>query len=122
MTPEQAAWVREHAWTDAMRSGLTGPARHRCACQDDHVTGWACRADQCHRCDYGEPVAYETTIRRHGGLRPASLPTPMRHEPRTAYGTRTMAMVWLADRVCCRVCSCSCHVPAPTQLGLFAGV
>lgn len=122
MSADAAAWVRANAWTPAMRRGLTSPSNRLCACQDDHVTGWACVSGQHDRCDYGQHPDYETTIWRHGTVLPASLTKPMRHQPRTAFGSRTMAMVWLADRVCRRVCSCSCHVPAPVQLDLFAGV
>lgn len=121
MTPDAAVWVRANAWTDAMRRGLTSPSNSLCACQDDRVTGWACASDQHDRCDYGEHPDFETAIWRLGTVLPASLPEPMRHQPRTPFGSRTMAMVWLADRTCRRVCSCPCHtVPAvPEPLTLF---
>jgi hypothetical protein len=106
-----------------MRKGIIRSAA-TCACQDVRVIGWACKSGQCDRCDYGEHPDDETVIRRHGGLRPAVFTTPMRHEPATPYATRRTAMVWLADRVCRRVCSCDCHQAhsRPIQLDLFAAV
>lgn len=90
MTPEQAAWVREHAWTAEMRAN--NPAwRAECLCQRSKP----CRHDRC-RADSG-PL-HETAICDRTGVRLLA----------DAEHTR----VWLADRTCRWRCRCRCHIPA----------
>lgn len=76
MTPDQAAWVRDHAWTPAIRTSF------------NHAPSF-----------WTHPATpYHTVIWRHGGLKPATFEEPFRH-PTTADGgtrRRALAMVWTA--------------------------
>ncbi|MEV4179903.1 DUF6248 family natural product biosynthesis protein [Streptosporangium canum] len=118
MTPDQAAWVREHVWTAGMRK------THRevpgfypmCACQ---YSGGPCsgRLPQHGTCHIGVPLPMpECHIStRHGGV--AAFTAPYRHPTASATGWHytTAAQLWLADRRCAWWCRCDCghpYVPA----------
>lgn len=120
MTPDQAAWVRDHAIpTDTLTSLSHGGGLRTCPCQ--HGThGW-CAEDAHGRC----PVQYSTGQPETYILRPDGTVA-------TWPGGRPAA-VWLADRCCFWHCSCPCHADMPAarpvprrvvtvraeQLGLF---
>jgi hypothetical protein len=127
-TAERAAWIREHAWTGAMRKEHREVplAYQRCACQSG-LTHWCQtgRHDRCHRATPQRTAA--ATICRRGGMEAAHFLEPYAHKTDTsATGPRfeTTAMVWLADRVCRWVCPCDCgHLaPAPAEAAPAAPV
>ena len=71
MTPDQAAWVREHVFTPGMRKeyGEVPGFYEVCACQYGTTT-W-CRVDKHGRCHRATPApSYETVICRRGGMEP----------------------------------------------------
>ncbi|MBA9003689.1 DUF6248 family natural product biosynthesis protein [Thermomonospora cellulosilytica] len=127
-TPEQAAWIREHVWTKAMRKSYreTPEAYHACACQYG-MTTW-CNIGQHDRCHRATPQPdWETIICGPDGMHPLHFAGYYRHPVRaSATGPHPSALplVWLADRVCRWVCPCACHATpaAPVQLDLFAEV
>lgn len=93
MTPDAAAWVREHVLTHPAASPNRGS---ECACQVP--------AGLCGRC-------------RHGRCRAAwGFERPLR------LGLQ-YASVWLADRICKTCCICRCRtapaLPAAEQLDLL---
>lgn len=111
-TAGEAAWIRGHAWTPAMRRthrtvpGLTST----CACQSG-LTSW-CWHDQHGRCHRAAPLGdVHTFICGPDGETVLSFPQPYTHPTDTATGPRRTyaAQVWLADRVCRWVCPCDCH-------------
>lgn len=137
MTPDQAAWVREHVWPPSwlrQYREMPGPFTH-CACQ--RPPSIPCQRGDHHACRHdGHPVN-ETVIATSRG-RAARFPEPYGHRTpagrygrRLAYGTNDVAWVWLAGPPCREICTCVCHRlhPAlsptavrPQQLDLFAGV
>lgn len=126
MTPGQAGWVREHAWTQTMRKEYREVPGYytSCACQYG-ASNW-CQMGQCGQCRRADPLdVYATAVVRRKG-HPAFFAEPFQHPTRDACGPKhsRTAMVWLADRVCRWVCPCRCHAmpAAPVQLGLFAEV
>ncbi|HZB28965.1 MAG TPA: DUF6248 family natural product biosynthesis protein [Streptosporangiaceae bacterium] len=126
MTPDQAAWVREHAWTGTMRKEFreVPQAYSICPCQAGPST-W-CKTGQCGRCLRSAPIdIYATVIVSPAGYHPAVFAGPYEHPTTDAVGPKypRIAMVWLADRVCRWVCPHACHsAPVrPEQLGLFRG-
>ncbi|MFD8533857.1 DUF6248 family natural product biosynthesis protein [Streptosporangium canum] len=123
MTPDRAAWVREHAWTAGMRK------QHRdapgyyliCACQSGPT--WHCSNDMHGQCNRATPLtAWEDLICDRTGIYPVHHAEPHHHPTPSITGPRRerLAMVYLADRICRWICSCGCHtgvrpvpVPAP---------
>lgn len=130
MSPDQAVWVRDNAWTQPMRKAYRGtPGFYsKCACQYG-LTTWCTngRHDLCHR---ATPLrSYETLICGRSGQDPRSFRDLYRHQTdvsATGPQHEDLAMVWLADRVCRWACPCPCGHPQPTaepvQGELFAGV
>lgn len=127
-TPDQAAWIRDHAWTPAMRkTHREVPAFFRtCDCQYG-LTSW-CQHDQHDRCHRAPPLrSVETYICDTTGTTPLAFAAPYEHRTDTsATGPQftSLAQVWLADRVCRWVCPCTCHTAPPEpgpplQLDLF---
>lgn len=110
MTPEQAEWVRENAWTPSMTKlyGEMPGYFTLCHCQ---AIGSPCknagqpRHDICH---LGAPLPAPETyiVTRRGGV--AGFAEPYTHPSVSATGWRhsNAAMVWLADRVCAWSCPC----------------
>lgn len=138
MTPEQAAWVRQHAWNTTVRTEAKqqrgSAVATLCYCQQPYTCD-ACTDDQHHQCDpdvcrdpHGSTLrirlfADETVI-----LGPAGrLFAPTAHGPGSVEATSMR--VRLADRWCRRLCHCPCRtrasVPAvarPVRLDLFGAV
>jgi hypothetical protein len=117
MTPEEAAWVRKHVatephWGHTMRKGTCDSPPGPCVpCSDVIVPR---RHEDC---EHGKPLPEAYLQLRRG----------------PGYGTsKTWAPVWLADRVCRRICSCDCRrdpwersetgPDGAEQPSLFAGV
>lgn len=124
-TPDQAAWIRAHAWTAAMRREAL-PAS--CACQ--YGTCGYCvhgRHDACINRQTWPKHRIAGYVCGRGGITPPCLAEPYEHETSaSATGPQftSLAQVWLADRVCRWVCPCSCHTAPPEpgpplQLDLF---
>lgn len=127
MTPEQAAWVREHVWPKAMAGSLA--PTDVCPCQYGPST-W-CLHGVCHRCEPADAVPFpETCITDKAGLVRSFAVSPYTHPTVSAAGSSrsVYAMVWLADRVCRWACPHDCHqapsapLRAVEQLDLFAEV
>ncbi|MFF0526571.1 DUF6248 family natural product biosynthesis protein [Actinomadura nitritigenes] len=112
MTETAAAWVREHAWTSAMRKTFASTPGFftACACQ---YSGGECRhGDRCHR---REPLVIPIgSVMQRGGEYTALHPEPYQHPTPTATGPQhtAHAQVWYADRTCRWVCDCECHTAA----------
>lgn len=89
-----AVWVREHVWTQAMRTAIGIPT---CACHwgmTQHCLNG--NHDRCHRATPQDfPATYITDA---NGCVPLDT---------------TTAQVWLADRTCAWRCPCSCGHPPP---------
>ncbi|MEV4096935.1 DUF6248 family natural product biosynthesis protein [Streptosporangium saharense] len=113
MTPDEAAWVREHVWTGAMRRTYAEvPGFYlTCACQwngpclnDPHPGTHA-------TCHMGVPMYnYETIISGRGGVSVAAFKRPYRHPTASATGWHSshLAMVWIGGRRCRWQCTCPC--------------
>jgi hypothetical protein len=108
MTPGEAAWVRQHVWTEGMR-------RVETATWPGHYTRCECQRGACHQCKrgvhercMGRPrQSREGMICDRTGVHPAIFATPYKHV--TVDGSphpTPVAQVWLADRVCRWVCPC----------------
>jgi len=117
LTAEVAGQIRATAWTPAMRKSYreTPGWYHRCACQSG-LTHW-CRTGQHDRCHRAAPLrSYAAVICGPDGETPALFAEPYAHDTDVyATGPRrtSLAMVWLADRVCAWQCPCDCgHRPA----------
>ncbi|TDD31663.1 hypothetical protein E1287_25725 [Actinomadura sp. KC06] len=110
-TLERAAWIRENAWTGALRR------------EDDGVTVCPCQYGQCTHCEHEQ---HKNCVNKKGypkrrvagrvcgpdGVTPLAFREPYEHETDAfATGPRyeRVAMVWLADRVCRWVCPCDCR-------------
>lgn len=137
MTPEQAAWVRERVWPPMwLRNHNHIPSTtFACACQ--RPPSVECQMGRHSACRHDGHSVNETVITTSRG-RAARFPEPYEHRTpagqygrRLAYGSNDVAWVWLAEAPCREICTCVCHrpdavmptvVPAPVQLGLFAGV
>ncbi|MFI6909898.1 DUF6248 family natural product biosynthesis protein [Nonomuraea sp. NPDC050394] len=113
MTPDEAAWVREHAWTERMRHVETTawPGHYtQCACQrlDCHP----CTHNQHNRCTRGPRQSREGMIADRTGVHPACFAQPYQHVTIDGPPRPTpVAQVWLADRVCRWSCPCPCGRP-----------
>lgn len=118
VTPEDAEWVRENAWTGAMRKTFREvPGFYlTCACQ----WGGPCLNDTRHpdrheRCHVGTHslADYETIISPRGGIGTLAFREPYRYPTPSATGWRrsTVAMVWLATHRCAWRCRCDCGHP-----------
>ena len=113
MTPIEAAWVREHVWTQAMRkTAAEVPGyRHTCACQYGLTT--MCQHGDCGRCHRGTPQPGPAgyVCGGPGGQTVLGFTAPYKHATPSATGRRpsTAAMFWYADRVCRWVCPHDCH-------------
>lgn len=112
MTDTDAAWIREHAWTPAMRKTFASTPGFflACACQ---YSGGECRhGDRCHR---HKPLTLPIgSVLQRGGEYAALHPEPYEHPTPTATGPQRTAhaQVWYADRTCRWVCDCECHTAA----------
>ncbi|MER7131209.1 DUF6248 family natural product biosynthesis protein [Streptosporangium saharense] len=110
MTTAEAAWVREHAWTGAMRKTFREvPGFYlTCACQ---WPGPCLNGPRVHEtCHMGVPMYdYETIITR-GGVGVTAFAQPYRHPTASATGWHRshLAMVWIAGRRCRWQCTCPC--------------
>ncbi|MGW4476947.1 DUF6248 family natural product biosynthesis protein [Nonomuraea sp. NPDC004354] len=116
MTPDEAAWVREHAGTQTMRkTHAEVPGFYlACACQWTGPCLNSRDPGRHQRCHMGTPIyEYETIISVRGGQGVAGLRQPYRYPTASATGRRPshLAMVWLAGRRCRRACSCDCDHP-----------
>jgi len=112
MTPDQAAWVREHAWTAGMRKMFQEAPGYWlvCACQSSGPCHNSKDPGRHQRCHVGVPLPdYETIISPRGGTRVCAFNEPYRYPTASATGWRrsTLAMVWLADRRCAWRCTCT---------------
>lgn len=126
-TPQAAAWIRKHAWTQPMRKQYREvPAFFRtCACQSG-PTHW-CGTDRHDRCHRAEPQRTTAAIVcGPDGITALAFPEPYEHptdDSATEPQHEHAAFVWLADRVCRWVCPCDCHAavaaPVPVQGELF---
>jgi hypothetical protein len=125
MPAEAATWIREHAWTGAMRRqhANTPGAYDHCPCQ--YGPSGYCDADQHRRChhqpDQHQSPTPETWICNQRSEVLGFRRWRYRHATDTITGRRRLATaaVWLADRRCVWHCPCDCHAPAGTQFDLF---
>lgn len=100
MSEAEGAWVREHAWTPAMRKLDDGFYRW-CLCQ--HGTCWNCLNRRCDLCVH----------RQHGGPNvDDAAPSAWIH----ASGGEAVARIVLRDgeQPCRWVCACPCEKTTPT--------
>lgn len=116
MTPDEAAWVRGHAWTQSMRKQYKElPGYHlTCACQHNGPCLNASDPGRHQRCHMGTPLyRNETMIEVRGGQAVAVFREPYRYPTASATGWHFdhAALVWLADRRCRWACSCDCGHP-----------
>ncbi|WP_431897874.1 DUF6248 family natural product biosynthesis protein [Nonomuraea sp. bgisy101] len=116
MTPDEAAWVREYAWTQSMRKvHAEVPGFYlACACQWNGPCLNSRDPGRHSRCHMGTPMyEYETIIAVRGGQGVASFRRPYRYPTASATGWHRshLAMVWLAGRRCRWACSCDCGHP-----------
>lgn len=113
MTPDEAAWVREHVWTQAMRKTHREVPlyAHTCACQSG-LTSW-CQHGQCDRCHRGTPQPGPAgyVCGGGGGQTVLGFAEPYEHPTLSATGWHKSydAMFWLADRICRWLCPHDCH-------------
>ncbi|GAA1765769.1 DUF6248 family natural product biosynthesis protein [Streptomonospora arabica] len=101
MTPEEAAWVREHAWMGQLQreyAALPG-VTHTCTCQFG-PTGH-CGVGQHDQC---QSTAWEP--------KPETYVTDGKGSVRYFADPREPARVWLAPTACGWLCPCGCHRPA----------
>lgn len=114
MTPEQAKWVRKHAWPTPRSAAYARAAAapdladegFGCTCQL-RPSHW-CRDGQHHRCHVADSNEVPTAWFLHtDGL------TPCR------YPDGRMVMVWPAGSACRWRCRCDCHRPAHERGLLF---
>ncbi|MFI6814447.1 DUF6248 family natural product biosynthesis protein [Nonomuraea sp. NPDC050328] len=118
MTPAQAAWVREHAWTSHLRSEYRAdPQLALCACQ--FGLSRHCAASQHGTCHHRavHPSTEGVILDRRGHH--ARFPFDYQHAMpwRTPPGLvppapDAWASIWLANRMCRWTCPCDCHAPA----------
>ncbi|MFF4412146.1 DUF6248 family natural product biosynthesis protein [Streptosporangium sp. NPDC001559] len=114
MTAAEAVWVREHAWTGAMRKTYKEvPGFYtRCACEWSGPCLNDPRRPGVHEtCHMGTPIYnYETIISVRGGVGVAAFKQPYRYPTASATGWHLspLAMVWIADRRCRWQCTCPC--------------
>jgi hypothetical protein len=114
MNPTVAAWVRQHAWTDAVRAEAKSPATvlgPRCQCQRP-FTSALCAGGGCKDCDATPFWTAETALIGLDGW------IPDRPAPGEEQGGRVW--LWLADRTCVHRCDCACHGRTRTPLAPFA--
>lgn len=121
MRPDEAAWVRDNAWTKTMRQTYQQVPAHftHCACQLG-ICG-ACSSGRHKHCPHKQyapfpsPECYITTKRQQV----LAIPGGFVHPERTATGWHRggAAMVWLVDRRCVWVCPC-CGVLEPQPVTL----
>lgn len=115
MTADDAAWVREHVWTDGMR-------RVEYQVWPGCYTRCECQRDVCHQCGRGvhelcnaiPRQSDEGMIADKTGVHPACFKEPYKH--RTIDGPprpTPVAQVWLADRICRWACRCDCKGKVP---------
>lgn len=123
LTPDEAAWIRDHAWTAAMRHRHAIFPDSACLCQSGR--SHMCANGEHDRCDLGALTNFHTLIRLPDDT-PARFPHPYRHPTESDLGPvyERSALVWLADRVCRWQCPCGCHTAPPepvqpVQLDLF---
>lgn len=126
MTPTAATWVRQHAWTDAVRAeakrsrSILGPL---CQCQRPFTSAPCAGGDGCEDCDVMPFRTAETILIGPDGW--------ILDRPALGEDEGRWVWLWLADRTCVHRCDCACHghaacaapePAAPVQLDLFAGV
>lgn len=111
MTPEQAAWVRKHAWPAPRRAAYANDIRDvtNCACHGG-APSRQCTTGQHAECPTTGRPLWEALLCDRNGLDPLYL--------RNTDHTR-VAFVWLAGRPCRWICPCRCHQPANEQGLLF---
>lgn len=111
MTPEQAAEVRERAWTAGMRADYHPRSQHSCDCEYGQSTH--CERGQHRRCHVGAPLpSCEGHLLDKAGA-VLYFAHPYRHPSVSATGwhpTRVV-MVWRAGRPCAWHCPCDCGHP-----------
>lgn len=104
MTPEQAAWVREHAWLPSMRRQLWGGPTGYTYDAALATSICECMAGVCGMCHSGR---HDLCDRRKIRPRPEwwIANRPLNYIPPTA--------VWYADRACRSLCPCCPDGPPP---------
>jgi hypothetical protein len=113
MTEEDAAWVREHVWTQGMRKMFKEVPGYYlvCACQSSGPCHNSKDPGRHQRCHVGQHplIDYETIISPRDGIGALAFRQPYRYPTASATGWRsnTLAMVWLADRRCAWWCRCT---------------
>lgn len=107
---DDAAWIRAHVWTQAMRKTFAGvPGFYTsCACQYG-LTHW-CKTGRHELCHRGTPNYSQATVicRRNGD--PAHFAAPFEHLANigaTGPLQTASALVWYADRICRWICDCT---------------
>ena len=114
MTPEQAAWVREHAWPTRRRDNYAHAAAHPelaaedygCVCLLGRPCYW-CETGRHHECRGTGPKVSATFLLESDGL--STFRTP----------DHRVVNVWLGDRTCRAMCSCHCRRSAHERGLLF---
>ena len=118
MIPAEAAWVRKHAWNGIIRAEYRrAPNVLLCGCQIG--TSGPCKDGHhrlCHQeCPHPDAEAWVWTRRGHVAQFPEPYEHPFPWKGDRVWEPNAWARLWLADRVCRWVCSCSCHVPEPAR-------
>lgn len=116
MTEEDAAWVREHVWTQGMRKIFKEVPGYYlvCACQSSGPCHNSKDPGRHARCHVGIPLPdYETIISPRGGTGALAFRQPYRYPTASATGWHhnTLAMVWLSNHRCAWRCRCDCEHP-----------
>ncbi|NEA22657.1 DUF6248 family natural product biosynthesis protein [Actinomadura bangladeshensis] len=112
MSPEAAAWIRDHAWTAPMRRE-DADAAPLCPCQYGPC-GYCLhgRHDTCINQQSWSKRRVAGYVCGRDGITPLDFPEPYGHETdasATVPHHTSIAQVWLADRVCRWVCPCDCR-------------
>jgi hypothetical protein len=127
MTAEDAAWVRQNAWTKQMRREYAGDLTYVTTCACQHGPTGFCLQGSHRRCNRDTALPrWEALICDRAGIYPVSFSEEFQHEtPGLIPHRERLAMVWLADRICRWRCPCDCHAAprrAVEQLDLFEEV
>jgi hypothetical protein len=112
MTPEQAAWVQEHAWPAPLRNSYAHAAAHPELAAEDY--GCVCQLGPCFWCERGQ----------HNDCRAIGDKVPAAHIGGTngwlfRHPDGRVVDVWLADRTCRAMCPCHCRQTAQDRGLLF---
>jgi len=112
MTPEQAVWVRLHAWPERLAETAARAIAHPELAAKDY--GCVCQLGPCGPCQRG----WHDTCRGTGSKVPVtSLLGSDGWAVRYAEGRHVF--VWLADRTCRAMCPCDCRQTAQERGLLF---